>query len=121
MSTLTDQIYAFASIPPADRPEVTITKGGNLKIKRIPPTVAEHLAFGRAVKQFAHALNQMVTGTPSGLGVWRYPKTSRQAKALHRVQEALVQLKSRDGQRRVRRSPDERQPGHPFLLRQGRR
>jgi hypothetical protein len=58
------------------------------------PTVGEHLAFGRAVKDFELALHQMTTGTGDGLGAWRYKKTSQQARALLRAEEALSHLKS---------------------------
>jgi hypothetical protein len=65
-----------------------------MTIQRNPPTVAEHLAFGRAIKQFALSLGQMATGSSSGLGTWRYDSSSPQAKALLRVEKALSHLKS---------------------------
>jgi hypothetical protein len=72
------------------------------------PTVAEHREFGREVKAFELALGRMTTGTPEGLGFWRFGKSSRQAKAFMRVHDAPGHTEERNGQWHLCSLADER-------------
>src|SRR5215467_11041688 len=63
-----------------------------MRRRKDEPTVAEHLRFGRAVKDFHLALHRMATGTESGLGVWRFPKTSAESRAIRKAEAALAEL-----------------------------
>jgi hypothetical protein len=58
-----------------------------------PPSIAEHVTFGRAVKAFRHATGQFLTGNKDGLGVWRFRASSPQAKAFMRLERAMMDLK----------------------------
>jgi hypothetical protein len=60
----------------------------------ITTTVEEHLRFGSAIKEFDLALRQMATGCDSGLGMWRFPKTSPKSRAIRRVMDALQTLRN---------------------------
>jgi hypothetical protein len=58
------------------------------------PSVQNHLHFGRAIKDFERALRQMATGSVSGLGVWRFRKSSAEAKAISKTMDAVGNLKN---------------------------